>query len=77
MKGELYSVLKRVRMVSIISSSGYFLLSYRLLSEHKFVDSRKDVYRAYIFLVGARGVKPQDIVLARLSSGAGLQLRLL
>jgi len=52
-----------------------FLPSYRLLPEHKFVDSLEDVYRAYIYLVGVRGVKPQDIVLAGLSSGAGLLVR--
>ena len=51
--------------------------SYRLLPEHKFVDSLEDVYRAYIYLVGVRGVKPQDIVLAGLSSGAGWLVRLL
>ena len=56
---------------------GCFLPSYRLLPEHKFVDSLEDVYRAYIYLVGVRGVKPQDIVLAGLSSGAGWLVRLL
>jgi len=75
--GQCEADLPYATKMSQICDMDAFLPSYRLLPEHKFVDSLGDVYRAYIYLVGVRGVKPQDIVLAGLSSGAGLLVRLL
>ena len=75
--GQCEADLPYATKMSQICDMDAFLPSYRLLPEHKFVDSLEDVYRAYIYLVGVRGVKPQDIVLAGLSSGAGLLVRLL
>ena len=75
--GQCEADLPYATKMSQICDMDAFLPSYRLLPEHKFADSLEDVYRAYIYLVGVRGVQPQDIVLAGLSSGAGLLVRLL
>lgn len=54
-----------------------FLPDYRLIPEHEFCDAHFDVVLAYEYLITARGVLPEDVVLLGVSSGGGLVTRLL
>lgn len=54
-----------------------FVPSYRLAPEYGFSDALDDIIRAYIYLIGVKGVKPQDVVLFGISSGGGLVIRLM
>ena len=54
-----------------------FVPQYRLLPEHAVDDMFWDVNLAYCYLVRVRKVKPSDIVILGISSGAGLTTRLM
>jgi len=54
-----------------------FLPEYRLVPEHDFLDALHDVIHAYEYLVLTRNISPKNIFLFGLSSGGGLQVRLL
>lgn len=54
-----------------------FLPQYRLLPEHSFDDMLWDTALAYSYLTKVRGIKPSNIILFGISSGAGLCCRLM
>lgn len=72
LSGDTHGNLGTAEFVARATNCDVFLCEYRLLPENEFLDCIGDARNGYEFILSVKKIKPSDIILFGISSGAGI-----